>query len=367
MSVIPPGSAIGILGGGQLGRMTAMAAARLGYRCHVLAPEAESPAGDVAALLIRADYEDVAALDRFAAGVDVVTLEFENVPTAALQHLARLRPVRPSAAVLEVTQDRLLEKAFLASIGVPVTDHAAIDGPDALAAELDAMGGGGILKTRRLGYDGKGQVRLGAGQDAAEAWEAIAGAPAILEAIVDFAAELSVVTARGVDGRMASFPAVENRHEHHILRRTIAPAEVTPVIAAEAVALAERVAREIGLVGLLAVEMFLTGDGRLLVNELAPRPHNSGHWTIDACPASQFEQLVRAICGLPLGDPTPLCPAVMDNLLGEEALAFEALLAEPGARLHLYGKSEARPGRKMGHVTRLGAPAAPGPPDALRR
>lgn len=364
MSLIPPGGVIGILGGGQLGRMTAMAAARLGYRCHVLAPEAESPAGDVAALLIRADYEDTEALDRFAAGVDVVTLEFENVPASALEHLAGRRPVRPGAAVLGITQDRLLEKAFLAGIGVPVTDHAAIDGPDALAAGLAAMGGSGILKTRRLGYDGKGQVRLGPGQDPGAAWEAIAGAPAILEAIVDLEAELSVVTARGIDGRMASFPAVENRHERHILRRTIAPAEVAPEIAASAVALAERVAEEIGITGLLAVEMFLGRDGRLLVNELAPRPHNSGHWTIDACPVSQFEQLVRAICGLPLGDPTPLLPAVMDNLLGEEALDVTAILADPGARLHLYGKSEARPGRKMGHVTRLEAPVGPGP---LRR
>ncbi len=361
MSVIPPGSVIGILGGGQLGRMTAMAAARLGYRCHILAPEAESPAGDVAAELIRADYEDEAALERFAAAVDVVTLEFENVPTGALLRLAERVPVRPGAAVLETTQDRLLEKAFLASIGVPVTAHLPVDGPEAIAPGLATLGGEAILKTRRLGYDGKGQLRIGpGGPDGAEAWNAIGRAPSILEAVVDFSAEVSVVTARGVDGSVASFPVVENRHENHILRRTIAPAEVTAAIAAEAVTLAERVAREIGLVGLLAVEMFLTRDGRLLVNELAPRPHNSGHWTIDACPTSQFEQLVRAVCGLPLGDPTPICPAMMDNLLGDEALDYLSILAEPGARLHLYGKSEARPGRKMGHVTRLKSAIAAG-------
>ena len=256
--------------------------------------------------------------------------------------------------MLETTQDRLLEKAFLASIGVPVTAHLPVDGPEAIAPGLATLGGEAILKTRRLGYDGKGQTRIGragpSGDRGMGCHRPGTGHPRGRRRLH---AEVSVVTARGVDGAVASFPVVENRHEHHILRRTIAPAEVTAAIAAEAVTLAERVAREIGLVGLLAVEMFLTRDGRLLVNELAPRPHNSGHWTIDACPTSQFEQLVRAVCGLPLGDPTPICPAMMDNLLGDEALAYLSILAEPGARLHLYGKSEARPGRKMGHVTRL--------------
>jgi 5-(carboxyamino)imidazole ribonucleotide synthase len=354
--VIGPGAVIGILGGGQLGRMTAMAAARLGYRCHVLAPEAEAPAADVAAAWTRAEYGDEAALDRFAAAVDVATLEFENVPVAALERLARRVPVRPGPAVLAVTQDRVAEKDRLRAMGAPVTGYAPVGGPGDLERALAAFGGRGVLKTTRLGYDGKGQLLLGGtgGLSPEEALERLGGPPLILEAFVDFALELSVVTARGVDGRQASYPAVENRHERHILATTTAPARVAPEVAAEAVALAERIAAGLDVVGLLAAEMFLTRDGRLLVNARAPRPHNSGHWTIDACAVSQFEQQVRAVCGLPLGDPAPFAEAVMENLIGAEGVArWPALLAEPGARPHLYGKAEARPGRKMGHVTRL--------------
>ena len=356
MSPIPPGSTIGILGGGQLGRMTAVAAARLGYRCHILAPEPVSPAADVAAAWTRADYDDSAALDAFAAAVDVVTLEFENVPVDALRHLAGMVPVRPGAGVLAVTQDRILEKDFLTRIGVPVTDYAAIGSADDLNAGLIRFDRRGVLKTTRFGYDGKGQLLLGPGDDAADALDALGGGPLILEAFVDFALELSVITARAPDGTQTSFPACENRHRDHILAQTIAPAPVTPAQAEETTALALRIAAALDLEGLLAVEMFLTPDGRILVNELAPRPHNSGHWTIDACAVSQFEQLVRAVCGLPLGAPGQIAPATMTNLLGDEALAWPTLLAEPGARLHLYGKGEARPGRKMGHVTRLHPP-----------
>jgi 5-(carboxyamino)imidazole ribonucleotide synthase len=349
---IPPGSTIGILGGGQLGRMTAMAAARLGYRCHILAPEAESPAADVAAAWTRADYRDEAALTPFAATVDVVTLEFENVPVAAAEFLARRRPMRPGADILRVTQDRLAEKDFLRSLGIPVTGYARVETAADLLLARERLGDG-VLKTTRSGYDGKGQVRIDAATDA-DAVVARLGQPVLVhEARVDFALELSVVTARGPSGDQASYVPVENRHRDGILDVTVAPAPISPPLAAEAVALAERIALALRLEGLLAVEMFLTRDGRLLVNELAPRPHNSGHWTIDACAVSQFEQQVRAVCGLPLGDPARFADTEMRNLIGRDVDRWPELVAETGARLHLYGKREARAGRKMGHVTRL--------------
>jgi 5-(carboxyamino)imidazole ribonucleotide synthase len=353
-AMLPPGSTIGILGGGQLGRMTAMAAARLGYRCHILAPEAKSPAADVAAAFTNAPYEDEAALAAFVAAVDVVTLEFENVPVAAVERLARQVPVRPGAEVLRVTQDRLAEKDFVRGLGIPVTGYARVESPADLTAAR-ALLGPGVLKTTRLGYDGKGQLRVTPDTDPAEAFARLGQPVLIHEAWVDFAMELSVVTARGPQGQQASYVPVENRHRHHILDVTIAPAPIAPELAAEAVAMAERIAGALELEGLLAVELFLTPDGRLLVNELAPRPHNSGHWTIDACAVSQFEQQVRAVCGLPLGDPARFADARMENLIGHDVDRWPQLLAEPGARLHLYGKRETRPGRKMGHVTRLGS------------
>ncbi len=353
MTTIAPGGTIGILGGGQLGRMAAMAAARLGYRCHILAPEADSPAADVAAVWTRADYSDEGALGRFADAVDVVTLEFENVPVATAEFLARLRPVRPSAAVLRVTQDRLAEKDFVRGLGIPVTEYARVESTADLALARERLGHG-VLKTVRMGYDGKGQMRVDADTDLDAAFSRLGQPVLIHEAWVEFALELSVITARSPDGAVASYVPVENRHRDHILDVTIAPAAVPADVAAQAVAMAERIARALALEGLLAVELFLTRDGRLLVNELAPRPHNSGHWTIDACAVSQFEQQVRAVCGLPLGDPTRLADAEMRNLIGDEVDRWPQLLAEPGARLHLYGKREARPGRKMGHVTRLG-------------
>ncbi|MEJ5230854.1 MAG: 5-(carboxyamino)imidazole ribonucleotide synthase [Geminicoccaceae bacterium] len=350
--MIAPGATIGILGGGQLGRMTALAAARLGYACHVFAPEADSPAFAVARHTC-ASWADRAALADFAAAVAVVTLEFENVPVDVLDFLAGRVQVRPNAAVLAVTQDRLAEKRFLESRGFPVAPFREVRSPEEAASALVELGGRGVLKTTRFGYDGRGQRIVASPEEAVVAFAALGPGTKVLEVFVTFEREISVVTARRADGTRASFPAVENRHEHHILRTTIAPAPIPPALAQEAVALAEGVAEALGVVGLLAVEMFVTGEGRLLVNELAPRPHNSGHWTIDACPVSQFEQLVRAVCDLPLGDPTPFAAAVMENLLGDEVAAWPRLLAEPGARLHLYGKREVRPGRKMGHVTRL--------------
>ena len=350
---LAPGACIGVVGGGQLGRMTALAAARLGYRCHVLTPEPDSPAAQVTDRATVAAYDDPAALERFAGAVDVVTIEFENLPVAPLAWLAGHRPVHPAPAVLAICQDRLREKAFLAGIGVATAPWHAIHTADDLAAARAHRPGPLILKTARSGYDGKGQQAVASGADPVAAWERLGGVAAIAEERVDFVREISVITARGQDGRQTSYPPVENHHEAHVLARTIAPAPIAPALAAAAVGLAERIARELALVGLLAVEMFVTADDRLLVNELAPRPHNSGHWTIDACAVSQFELLIRALCKLPLPDPGRFADAVMDNLLGAAIETWPAVLAEPGARLHLYGKREIRPGRKLGHVTRL--------------
>jgi 5-(carboxyamino)imidazole ribonucleotide synthase len=350
---LAPGAVIGIVGGGQLGRMIALAAARLGYRCHILAPEPDSPAAQVTSLATVAPYDDAAALERFAAAVDVVTIEFENLPVDALATLARARPVHPAPAVLAICQDRREEKAFLGRIGVPIPPYVTVHSAESLSAALAELGRPAILKTARLGYDGKGQVKIAARTGLGDARAAAASVPCVLEGWIDFEREISVITARGQDGAQVSYVPVENRHRNQILVQTIAPAPIPAHLADQAQALAEKIAAELDLVGLLAVEMFVTRDQRLLVNELAPRPHNSGHWTIDACAVSQFEQLVRAICGLPLGDAGRFADAVMDNLLGAEAQGWPAILAEPGARLHLYGKGAIRPGRKIGHVTRL--------------
>jgi 5-(carboxyamino)imidazole ribonucleotide synthase len=333
--------------------MIALAAARLGYRCHILAPEQDSPAAQVTNLATVAPYEDVAALARFAAAVDVVTMEFENLPVDALAALAQARPVHPAPSVLAICQDRRKEKAFLSGIEVPTAPYAIVEGADSLDRALAELGRPAILKTARLGYDGKGQVKIDADAGLDDARATAAAAPCVLEGWIDFEREISVITARGRDSAQVSYVPVENRHRDQILVQTMAPAPITADLAGQAQALAERIAAELGLVGLLAVEMFVTRDRRLLVNELAPRPHNSGHWTIDACAVSQFEQLVRAICGLPLGDPARFADAVMENLLGGEVERWRAILAEPGARLHLYGKAAIHPGRKLGHVTRL--------------
>lgn len=349
---LPPGSTIGILGGGQLGRMTAMAAARLGYRCAILCPEADAPASQVAALTIRAAYDDPDAQRRFAEAVDVITYEFENIPLAPVEALARLKPVRPSPAVLAICQDRVQEKTAMQAAGIGTARFVPVSAPGDLAAATAAIAPG-ILKTARMGYDGKGQARVAGEAEARAAFARFGAVPCVLESIVDFACEVSVVVARAADGAIAAYVPVENRHAHHILDETIAPAKVAPAVAEEALRIARTVVERLGVVGLLAIEMFVARDGRVLVNELAPRPHNSGHWTIDACAVSQFEQLVRAIAGLPLGSPERHSDAVMKNLIGDEVHDWPRLAAEPGACLHLYGKGEARPGRKMGHVTRL--------------
>jgi 5-(carboxyamino)imidazole ribonucleotide synthase len=297
-----------------------------------------------------AAYDDLAALARFAAAVDVVTFEFENVPADTVAALAARKTVHPRAEILAICQDRLKEKDFLRAEGVATTRYARV----ASARDLAAIAPPAILKTARWGYDGKGQAAIAPGDDPAEAWARLGKAEAILEARVDFQCEISVIVARGGDGAMASYPAVENRHVDHILDTTIAPAAIAPALAAEADRVAHHVAERLDLVGVLAVEMFVTKDGALLVNELAPRPHNSGHWTIDACASSQFEQLARAVCGLPLGSTERHSDAVVKNLIGAEIEGWREALDDPAARLHLYGKNVARPGRKMGHVTRLG-------------
>ncbi len=350
---IPPGATVGMVGGGQLGRMTALAAARLGYRVHVYCPEADSPAAQVSAAATVAAYDDEGALDRFARSVDVVTFEFENIPARTVEILAAHVPVRPSARCLEVAQDRLKEKTFLNAHGAPTAPFMRIGTAHDLACQLDEIGRPAVLKTATMGYDGKGQVMIRADTDLAEAWRLMGADVGILEGFVDYACEVSVVLARGLDGQIAAYDTVENRHKDHILDVTLAPAPVAPEIAAEAERIAARVAGALDLVGLLAVEMFVTRDGRVLVNEIAPRPHNSGHWTIDACVTSQFEQFVRAVCGLPLGDPARHSDAAMKNLIGDDVERFGALIADPGAKVHLYGKARALPRRKMGHVTWL--------------
>jgi 5-(carboxyamino)imidazole ribonucleotide synthase len=350
---IPPGSTIGILGAGQLGRMTALAAASLGYRVHSYCPEEGSPAFDVSAACTVAAYDDEAALARFAEAVDVVTFEFENIPAASAQLLASLKPTRPRPRVLHIAQERLREKDFLASIGVPTTRYMAVAQPEALESAVRAIGRPCVLKSAAFGYDGKGQVLIAGETDLAEAWQRMGADIGILEGFIDFALEVSVIVARGIDGAMACFPTAENQHRNHILDTTIVPARLAELVGMRAEAIARHVAEALEVVGLLAVEMFVTRAGEVLVSELAPRPHNSGHWSIDACVTSQFEQFVRAVCGLPLGSIERLGDAVMKNLIGEDVDAWREILAEPGAKLHLYGKHHARPGRKMGHVTRL--------------
>ncbi|HYF09484.1 MAG TPA: 5-(carboxyamino)imidazole ribonucleotide synthase [Acetobacteraceae bacterium] len=351
---LPPGSTIGILGGGQLGRMSALAAARLGYRCHVYAPEDESPGMLVAAARTVAGYEDAAALARFAAAVDVVTFEFENVPVRTLEILAPLASCRPGVKALATCQDRVAEKRFLEAIGVPVAPWREVAGEAELARATAALGLPAVLKTTRMGYDGRGQAVLRRPEDAAEAFARLAPKPLVLEAFVPFTAELSAIAARGADGAVAVFDAVENRHRHHILDLSFAPARVPGDVAEAARRNVARVAEGLDLVGVVALEMFLLPDGRVLGNEIAPRPHNSGHWTMDACAAGQFEQHIRAVAGLPLAPPARHHDAVMRNLVGPEGMArWDALLAMPGVVPHLYGKAEARPGRKLGHANRL--------------
>jgi len=356
---LPPNATIGLVGGGQLGRMSALAAARLGYRCHILTREPDSPATQVSAGVTISDYAGPASLRAFAAAVDVISFEFENVSADGLELLASLKPVHPAPAVLRISQDRVTEKRFLNGAGVATTAWAEVETVAELERAVARIGLPAVLKTTRYGYDGKGQARLRGMADLAPAFATLEPKPLILEGFVDFAAEISVVVARGADGTVSMFDAVENRHREGILDLTLAPARVPLVIAEQAQAVACRIAAALDLIGLLSVEMFVDADGRVLANEIAPRPHNSGHWTIDACPASQFELHIRAIAGLPLPPAVRHSDAVMKNLVGPEELAlWPEILATPGLIPHLYGKAVARPGRKMGHVTQLFAKGA---------
>lgn len=352
---LAPGSTIGIVGGGQLGRMLAMSAARLSYRVVVLEPDPDCPAAQVASRHVMAAYDDPAGLAELVAGSDVITYEFENVPVATAQRLGQERPLFPPAMALEVAQDRVAEKSFINGIGIATADFRAIDDDGGLRQALQTFGGDGILKTRRLGYDGKGQ-RVFRSADAAPAdgtWAAMGSVPLILESFVPFEREISVIAARGQDGVTVAYDPAENVHRDGILRTSTLPAAIAPETAKEAQRIAAAILEALDYVGVIGVEFFVLADGSLKVNEIAPRVHNSGHWTEAACAMSQFDLHIRAVAGLPLGVPSRHSDCVMENLIGDDVAKVPALLAEPDVLVHLYGKREARPGRKMGHFTRL--------------
>jgi 5-(carboxyamino)imidazole ribonucleotide synthase len=353
---LKPGDTIGILGGGQLGRMLAMAAARLGLRCQVFSPDPDSPAFDVVLNATCAEYADVDALELFANDVDVITYEFENVPAASAMLLAARRPVLPDRQILETTQDRLVEKDFVKRLGIDTADYADVSSAPELRTAIEKIGLPAVLKTRRFGYDGKGQAIIREGDDPDQVWEDLATRSAILEAFIPFEREISVIAARSADGHVECFDVTENEHSDHILKISRAPAAIPEAVAAEALAIAERIANALDYVGVLAVEMFVVpadGGTKVLVNEIAPRVHNSGHWTLDGASISQFEQHIRAIAGWPLGKPVRHGPVTMTNLIGDDILGYEQWLTVPGATVHLYGKGAPRPGRKMGHVTEV--------------
>ena len=356
---LQPGDTIGILGGGQLGRMLALAAARLGLNCQVYAPDPDSPAFDVVQHATCAEYADVEALELFAADVDIVTYEFENVPAATAMVLAARRPVLPNTKVLEITQDRLAEKDFVTGLGLATTRYADVSSAASLRLAAGVIGLPAVLKTRRFGYDGKGQAIIRPGDDLDAIWAEIATHSAILEAFVPFEREISVIAARGASGEVVSFDVTENEHRNHILKTSHVPARIPDALAAEARRMAETIARGLDFIGVLAVEMFVVPgeDGpRLLVNEIAPRVHNSGHWTLDGCSVSQFEQHIRAIAGWPLAQPVRHGDVTMTNLIGDEVNDYTRWLTVPGATVHLYGKTTVRAGRKMGHVTEVTRP-----------
>ncbi len=360
---ILPGATVGVLGSGQLGRMFAIAARRLGYRVHTFSPEYDTPTGQIADEEVRGSYDDLDAVRAFARQVDVVTFEFENVSVASTEAAAALVPVRPSGAVLHTTQHRKREKQFLAALGIPVAEFVLVNSLEDLRDGVIRLGTPCVLKTAGFGYDGKGQAKITVDTDLAAAWQAANGSESVLEAFVDFECEVSLIAARGVQGEWADFGLVRNDHARHILDVTTAPAAVSEATRREAVEIARTVMESLDVVGVLCVEFFLTRSGRLIVNELAPRPHNSGHYTVDACLTSQFEQQLRAVCGLPLGSTEQFRPAAMANLLGDlwqpqRPPAWTAALALPDVKLHLYGKAEPRPGRKMGHLTALAGTAA---------
>ncbi len=354
---LPMGSTIGILGGGQLGRMLAMAAARLGLKAHIYCPEPDGPALDVTPWRTIAPYEDKAALFGFADSVDVVTYEFENVPAETARFLSVHRPLRPGAQALAVSQDRLAEKQFLSSLGVPVAPYRPVRFIEELHEALEALGTPAVLKTTRLGYDGKGQRIIRDPADAVDAFESLSPRPLVLEAFIPFDKEVSIVAARGLTGEIAAYDPAENRHEHHILRTSTVPAAIADDTALEARRIAEKVLAALDYVGVMGVEFFVEPSGSVLVNELAPRVHNSGHWTDTVCTTDQFAQHIRAIAGWPLGDPARFADAVMENLIGDEIDRLPGDVAA-GTRPQAYGKTAARPGRKMGHLTRI-APRTP--------
>jgi 5-(carboxyamino)imidazole ribonucleotide synthase len=354
---ILPGATIGVLGSGQLGRMFAIAARRMGYRVHTFSPDQDTPTGQIADLEVKASYDDLEAVSAFARGVSVVTFEFENVPAATAQAAESSAPVRPSGAILHTTQQRIREKAFLKSAGLPMTPYRDVRSPEDLDQAVAELGLPAVLKTAAFGYDGKGQFLIRSRDQLTEAWHVIGRQEAVLEAFIDFEREISVVAARADDGQFVHYGAIENQHSKHILDLSLAPARVSPQVTSEAVEIARCVLERLGVVGVLCVEFFVTRDGKLLINELAPRPHNSGHLTVDACVTSQFEQQLRAVCGLPLGSTAMHRPAAMANILGDQWAKGEpdwrAACAYPDVKLHLYGKLEPRPGRKMGHLTAL--------------
>ncbi len=353
---LPQGAVIGILGGGQLGRMLSVAASRLGLKSHIFEPGANPPAGQVADQVTTAQYEDKAALRAFAASVDVITYEFENIPTSALDLLESLRPVRPGREALRVSQDRLTEKDYLSALGLKTAPYAVVDDADSLEAAIASVGISSILKTRRFGYDGKGQARIMSPDDASAALADMAGAPALLEGFVDFSHEVSVIGARGTAGDVACFDPGENVHRDGILRTTTVPARLSAGQRADAVLLTGQILNALDYVGVMGVELFVTSGG-LVVNEIAPRVHNSGHWTQQGCAVDQFEQHIRAVAGWPLGDGSRYADVVMENLIGDDMDRVPVIAGEAGASLHLYGKAEVKPGRKMGHVNRVGNPA----------
>ncbi|MGH1452580.1 MAG: 5-(carboxyamino)imidazole ribonucleotide synthase [Paracoccaceae bacterium] len=346
------GAVIGILGGGQLGRMLSVAAARLGFRTHIFEPGAMPPAGDVAHAVTTAAYDDADALRAFAESVDVITYEFENIPTSALDILEKIRPIRPGREALRVSQDRLTEKDFLTDLGLKTAPYAPVDTAGDLAAAMAEIGTPAILKTRRFGYDGKGQSKLDSPRDAGRAMADMAGAPALLEGFVDFSHEVSVIAARGLDGRVACFDPGQNVHKDGILRTTTVPALLGVSQRTDAVLIAAKVLNSLDYVGILGVELFVTANG-LIVNEIAPRVHNSGHWTQNGCAVDQFEQHIRAVAGWPLGDGQRHSDVVMENLIGDDMDRVPEIARESNAALHLYGKAEVKQGRKMGHVNHV--------------
>ena len=349
---LPTGSTIGILGGGQLGRMLSVAASRLGFKTHIFEPSQNPPAAHVADRVTTAPYDDLAALAAFAASVDVVTYEFENIPTAALDVLEKTHPIRPNRRALAVSQDRIAEKDFLTGLGLTTAPYAAVTTLDDLHHAITKIGTPAILKTTRLGYDGKGQARLKSPADAEAALAQMNGAPAVLEGFIDFSHEVSVIAARGTDGSVACYDPGENVHKDGILSTTTIPARLSPSQRTDAILLAARILNALDYVGVMGVELFVTRAG-LIVNEIAPRVHNSGHWTQNGCAVDQFEQHIRAVAGWPLGDGSRHSDVVMENLIGDDILRVPQIAREKNAALHLYGKAEARPGRKMGHVNRI--------------